>query len=84
MDWSVENNKLVKQFSFKSQTELAAFFSRVAQHADAVNHHPDISVFKAFQLKIELSTHDKNAVTVKDHALAKFIDDAYAKFIEGK
>lgn len=81
MDWLVENTKLAKQFSFKSQTELAAFFSEIAQHADSVNHHPDIFVFKAFQLKIELFTHDKNAITEKDYALAKFIDDAYAKFI---
>lgn len=83
MDWSVENNKLVKQFSFKSQTELAAFFSQIAKQADSVNHHPDIFVFKAFQLKIELFTHDKKAITEKDHALAKFIDDAFEKFQKG-
>lgn len=83
MEWKTENNKLVKQFSFESQTELAGFFKLIAKHADEVNHHPDVSVFKASQMKIELSTHSKNAITEKDHALAKFIDEAFENFKKG-
>lgn len=80
MDWTIENNKLVKEFKFENQTKLAEFFGIVAAHADEVNHHPDVSVFKAFQMRIELSTHDKKAITEKDYALSKFIDEAFEKF----
>ena len=74
MHWNEENSTLTKEFVFNSQTELAAFFQRVAVLADAANHHPDILVYKAFQLKISLTTHDKNALTEKDFELAKQID----------
>lgn len=74
MHWNEENSTLTKEFVFSSQTELAAFFQRVAVLADAVNHHPDILVYKAFQLKISLTTHDKNTLTEKDVELAKQID----------
>jgi 4a-hydroxytetrahydrobiopterin dehydratase len=83
MHWNEENSTLTKEFVFGSQTELAAFFQRVAVLADALNHHPDILVSKAFQLKISLTTHDKNALTEKDFELAKQIDRAYTAFKEG-
>lgn len=83
MNWNEENKSLTKEFVFSSQTELAAFFQRVAVLADAVNHHPDILVYKAFQLKISLTTHDKNALTEKDFELAKQIDSTYTAFKEG-
>lgn len=83
MNWNEENKSLTKEFVFRNQTELAAFFQRVAVLADAVNHHPDIFVTKAFQLKISLTTHDKNALTEKDFELAKQIDSAYTAFKEG-
>ena len=83
MHWNEENSTLTKEFVFSSQTELAAFFQRVAVLADAVNHHPDILVYKAFHLKISLTTHDKNALTEKDVELSKQIDTAYTAFKEG-
>ena len=83
MHWNEENSTLTKEFVFGSQTELAAIFHRVAILADALNHHPDILVSKAFQLKISLTTHDKNALTEKDFELAKQIDSAYTAFKVG-
>lgn len=74
MNWLIENDKLVKQFSFESQTKLAEFFKMIAVHADKINHHPDVTIFKCSQLKIELFTHDKNAITEKDYSLAEYID----------
>lgn len=80
MNWLIENDKLVKQFSFKNQRKLAEFFGIIAIHADEVNHHPDVSIFKASKMKIELSTHDKDSITELDYSLAKFIDEAFEKF----
>lgn len=66
--------KLVKNFKFKSQTELAQFLLKVAASADEMNHHPDCKIHKAFQLEITLFTHDKKAITDLDHQLAEKID----------
>jgi 4a-hydroxytetrahydrobiopterin dehydratase len=68
------DGKLVRNFKFKSQTELANFLLKVAEYADEINHHPDCKIHKAFQLEITLFTHDKNSITLLDHQLANFID----------
>ena len=74
MEWNAMDGKLVKNFKFKSQTELAQFLLKVAASADEMNHHPDCKIHKAFQLEITLFTHDKKAITVLDHQLAQKID----------
>ena len=71
--------KLVRDFTFKSQTELVNFLLKVAKHADEINHHPACEIYKAFNLKITLFTHDKNKITLKDHQFAKFIDSLKEK-----
>jgi 4a-hydroxytetrahydrobiopterin dehydratase len=74
MEWNVIDGKLVNNFKFKSQTELAQFLLKVANYADEINHHPDCKIHKAFQLEITLYSHDKNKITELDHQLAQKID----------
>jgi 4a-hydroxytetrahydrobiopterin dehydratase len=73
MEWEVIDGKLVNNFKFKSQTELANFLLKVAKYADEINHHPDCKIHKAFQLEISLFTHDKNEITNLDYQLSEFI-----------
>jgi 4a-hydroxytetrahydrobiopterin dehydratase len=73
------DGKLVSNFKFESQTELAQFLLKVAKQADKVNHHPDCKIHKGFQLEITLFTHDKNEITGLDRQLAKFIDSIKVK-----
>jgi 4a-hydroxytetrahydrobiopterin dehydratase len=68
------DGKLVRNFEFKSQTELAKFLLKIAEHADKMQHHPDCKIHKAFQLKITLFTHDKNEITQLDYQLATIIE----------
>ena len=77
MEFKKINGKLVHNFEFKSQTELAQFLLKIAKHADEINHHPDCKIHKAFQLEITLFSHDKNEITTQDHQLAKFIMATY-------
>ena len=74
MEWKTTDGKLVNNFEFKSQTELAQFLLKVAHYADEINHHPDCKIHKAFQLEITLFTHDKKQITELDHKLAHKID----------
>ena len=75
MKWNVTDGKLVNNFEFKSQTQLAEFLSKVAKYADEINHHPDYKIHKAFQLEITLFTHDKKQITALDYTLADKIDE---------
>ena len=77
MDWNVADGKLVKNFKFKSQTELAQFLLKVAKYADEIHHHPDCAIHKAFQLEITLYSHEQNAITELDYQLANFIIATY-------
>lgn len=77
MEWIVNEGKLVNNFKFKSQTELAQFLVKVANYADEINHHPDCKIHKAFQLEITLYSHDKNEITNLDYQLAQKIDDLF-------
>jgi len=75
MNWPIINNKLVKEFSFNNQTDLAEFIKVIALYADEIVHHPDFSVFKCSQIRFEISTHDTNSITALDYKLAVFIDE---------
>ncbi len=73
MEFKKFNGKLICNFEFKSQTELAQFLLEIASYADKTHHHPDCKIHKAFQLEVTLFTHDKNAITKLDLDLAAFI-----------
>ncbi|TVQ70433.1 MAG: 4a-hydroxytetrahydrobiopterin dehydratase [Balneolaceae bacterium] len=72
--WSVEGDKLTKQFTFADFREAMAFMVRVAFEAEEQVHHPEFfNVYK--DVKIQLATHDAGGkITTKDIALAKRID----------
>ena len=74
MEWTTENNRLKKKFTFKDFSEAFAFMTRVALIAEKMDHHPYWSnVYNT--VDIELSTHDAgDVVTEKDRKLAKAID----------
>jgi 4a-hydroxytetrahydrobiopterin dehydratase len=77
MEWIVNEGKLVNNFKFTSQTELAQFLVKVANYADEINHHPDCKIHKAFQLEITLYSHDQNKITDLDYQLAEKIDSLF-------
>ena len=77
MEFKTINGKLVRNFEFKSQTELAQFLLKIAKHSDEIHHHPDCKIHKGFQLEITLFTHDKNEITQLDHQLAEYIESVY-------
>lgn len=74
INWKTVNGKLVTNLKFKSQTDLVEFLLKIAYLADAMNHHPDCKIHKAFQLEISLFTYDKNEITDLDYQLAEKIE----------
>ena len=75
MSWSINNNKLEKEFVMNSFSEIIGKLKEVCIIADSLNHHPDFLVYDYKKLKFSLSTHDNgNKVTEKDYELAKKLD----------
>ncbi len=71
--WQEENNSLSKEFKFADFRSALSFVNKVGELAEKANHHPDIELSWG-RVKVSLTTHSKNRITNKDHALAKEID----------
>ncbi len=75
--WTEKDNKLQREFTFKTFVEAWSFMSSVALEAEKMDHHPE---WKNIYNKvwISLNTHDEGSiVTEKDRKLAKKIDKHY-------
>lgn len=71
--WERDGEALVKRFDCGDFDGAIAFVNAVAQTANRLNHHPDISVsWKT--VTIRTWSHDTGIVTARDVALAGAID----------
>jgi 4a-hydroxytetrahydrobiopterin dehydratase len=73
--WQVTEGVLRKLFTFSAFSEGIRFVDRVAELADAADHHPDIDI-RYTKVVMSLMTHSAGAITEKDFALASQIDQA--------
>jgi 4a-hydroxytetrahydrobiopterin dehydratase len=73
--WSLEQGgkALVRTLRFKDFSEAFAFLTRLAMHAEKVNHHPEFTnVWN--RVDFRLTTHDAGGVTERDAKLAEAIN----------
>ena len=71
--WTVENEKLHKEFQFDSFVEAFGFMASVALIAESMNHHPEwFNVYN--RVTVDLATHDAGGISALDFELAKKID----------
>jgi 4a-hydroxytetrahydrobiopterin dehydratase len=73
-DWIDSNNALERTFELPSFPEAIAFVNRVADLAEAANHHPDIAVSYR-KVTLRWTTHSAGGITDKDYELAARTDD---------
>lgn len=73
LDWSYSGDAITRTFRFKSYMDGIAFVNRVANAAEATDHHPDMMLGYR-RVVVTLTTHDANGITQKDFALAAEID----------
>lgn len=73
--WKVaaDDKKLTREFKFKDFKEAMAFINKVAEIAEAENHHPDIHLFYNL-VRFELNTHAIGGLSENDFILAAKID----------
>jgi len=72
--WEIRDRRLRKQYQFRTFLRAIAFVNSVAYLAEAVGHHPDITI-NYNKVTLRLVTHAKEGLTDRDFALASEIDE---------
>jgi 4a-hydroxytetrahydrobiopterin dehydratase len=68
-----ERDAIERSLEFADFNEAFGFMARVAIKAQEMDHHPEwFNVYN--KVRITLSTHEVNGVTVRDVELARFIN----------
>jgi 4a-hydroxytetrahydrobiopterin dehydratase len=73
-EWRHDGQAIVREWTFADFAGAIAFVNRVAEAAEAANHHPDILVHGWNKVRLELSTHSEGGLTEADFELAARID----------
>jgi 4a-hydroxytetrahydrobiopterin dehydratase len=68
-DWPEVDGALQRDFAFPSFGQAIAFVNRVAELADAEDHHPDIAISYR-RVTLRWWTHTAGGVTDRDRELA--------------
>ena len=69
-----DGSSIVREWKLADFAAAIAFVDRVAELAEAANHHPDILIHGWNKVRLTLSTHSQGGLTDVDFALAREID----------
>jgi 4a-hydroxytetrahydrobiopterin dehydratase len=72
--WEREGDAIAREYKLDDFAAAMAFVNRVAEVAEAANHHPDILVHSWNRVRLTLSTHSEGGLTDNDFELARTID----------
>ena len=71
--WELEGDRIKKLFRFPAFMDGIAFINRVADLAEAADHHPDVTI-NYTRITLALITHASHGLTHKDFDLAAQIE----------
>jgi 4a-hydroxytetrahydrobiopterin dehydratase len=72
--WQRDGDAIVRDLKVPDFAAAIALVNRVAELAEAANHHPDILVHGWNRVRLTLSTHSEGGLTDADFALAGQLD----------
>ena len=77
--WSISDKFLISNYEFKNFNDALSFMNKVGVKCEEMDHHPKwTNVYN--RLEIELFTHDKDGLTMKDFDLASFMDQEFKRY----
>ena len=76
-DWELDGDRIRRRFRFGAFMESIAFVNRVAELAEAADHHPDMAI-NFNRVTVSLITYASKGLTHKDFDLAAQIDGVSA------
>jgi 4a-hydroxytetrahydrobiopterin dehydratase len=71
--WALEGGMIRRTYALKDFRVAMAFVNRVADAANAADHHPDIDI-RYSKVTLALVTHDAGGLTIRDTKLAEEAD----------
>ena len=71
--WRSGEGEIFKNYKFRLFQEAVAFIVRLAEKAEAANHHPDLQNSER-RVRVALHTWSENAITRRDIDLAREIE----------
>jgi 4a-hydroxytetrahydrobiopterin dehydratase len=74
-DWVRDGDEIVRELKLDNFAQAIALVNRIAEVAEARNHHPDILVHGYNRLRVSVTNHSAGGLTDADFALAKAIDE---------
>ncbi len=79
-NWKIEDNYLLKTFTFKDFETAIEFMQLASLQISKLNHHPEwTNIYN--KVEVKLTTHDaKNTITTKDNELAAILDLVFEGF----
>jgi 4a-hydroxytetrahydrobiopterin dehydratase len=73
-EWRREGDAIVRDLKVPDFAAAIALVNRVADAAEAADHHPDILVHGYNRVRLTLSTHSEGGLTQRDLDMASQID----------
>ena len=77
--WELKDGAIRKLYRFKEFMDGIRFLNRVAEMAEAADHHPDVQI-NYTRVTFTCATHSEGGVTGKDFKLAAQIEDAFKSY----
>jgi 4a-hydroxytetrahydrobiopterin dehydratase len=71
--WTRQGDRIEKTVKLQDFRAAMRFVNHVAEVAEALDHHPDISI-SWNRVGLEVSTHDSGGLTALDFELARAVD----------
>jgi 4a-hydroxytetrahydrobiopterin dehydratase len=71
--WALDGDMIRRTYAFKDFRVAMAFVNKVADAANAADHHPDIDI-RYSKVTLALVTHDAGGLTSRDTKLAEEAD----------
>ena len=77
--WSITDKFLICKYEFKNFNDALSFMNKVGVKCEEMDHHPKwTNVYN--RLEVELFTHDKDGLTIKDFDLAVYMDQEFESY----
>jgi 4a-hydroxytetrahydrobiopterin dehydratase len=73
--WTLVNDMIEKNYKFANFRQAVEFINKVADIAEAENHHPDLLLWNWNNVKLTITTHAIRGLSEHDFILASKIDE---------
>ena len=79
-EYDSEEKMLVGETSFKDFMEAVGFLNKLAELAEKLNHHPDMTICEYSRVIVATTTHDSGGVTDNDIRLAQGFEELLEEY----